>query len=169
MARMIDAELANFIDSFLEGNKTAIHNTLDEGIYKKDPKFRDVFDSHLREYVISQEEICKNMLSEFINSKNSGQPSGTAYPSSYAPNSFIERINRLFDFVTYDFEHEEVYLKHALERFVKSPYGIAHNLQDKVYFVKGFELFKETLDHSFFLKTLGKHEGIKKLLAFPEY
>ncbi len=170
MARMIDSELANFVDSFLDGDKTAFHNTLDEGIYRDNPKFHDVFESHLRKYFISQEEIFKTLLSKFINSKNSGQPSGgITCSSAHAPNSFIERMNYLFTVVIYDSEEQEVYLKHTLERFVKSPYGVEHNLKDKVYSVNGFELFKETLDHSFFLKTLGKHKGIKQLLAFPEY
>ena len=91
------------------------------------------------------------------------------YSSAESPNSFIERINFLFDIVSYSYKQQETYLRNALKRFIKSDYGVEHNLKDKVYFANGFELYQQTLDHRIFMMSLVKHEGIRQLLAFPAY
>jgi hypothetical protein len=131
--------------------------------------FESLYYDTLKRYALSEKEKVESYFLRFISLKNSGQTPSISYSSGEAPNSFIERVNHIIDRSTYDPENETPYLRLRLKRFLESDYGIEHHLKNKVYFTNGFELYKQTLEHLIFMKTLGDHEGIKKLLTFPEY
>ena len=169
MSRMIDGELGNFIWHFMAHNETAVRETLKEGIDENDLSFGLSVKKNLKKQSDLQEDLFIEGLDAFKKNKNSGQPNASVYYSAAeAPNSFIGRVNFVIDILSGISEEKEFDLRNQLTEFVKSDYGVKHNLQNKIYFSHGAELFIKVLEHRHFMQTLATHEGIKQLLKFPK-